>query len=126
MTTKKLLVAFDPQKPEKRSSDFLAVVLEGQEPKLLGLKSRKMFVSGMMVYLGKEITANDLFAKLVDSGRKVENVQQTLNVLQAYIQMLQDFRIGNVLAVQADAASGFKLLKLADAPPTPGSARKLP
>jgi hypothetical protein len=126
MTTKKLLVAFDPQKPEKRSSDFLTVVLEQQEPKLMGLKSKKMSACGMMVYLGKEITANDLFAKLVDSGRKVENIQKTLNVLQAYIQMLQDFRIGNILVVQADAASGFKLLKLADAPPSPGSARRLP
>jgi hypothetical protein len=31
--------------------------------------------------------------------------------------MLQDFRIGNLLSIEADAASGFKLTKLADAPP---------
>ena len=116
MTTKKLLVAFDHQKPEKQSSDFLIVFSEAQEPKLFGLKSKKTFASGMMVYLGKEITANDLFAKLVESGRKIENVKKTVDVLQTYIQMLQDFRIGNILTVQSDGASGFKLLKLADTP----------
>lgn len=112
--------------PEKRSNDFLVVVLDGQEPKLSGLKSKKICASGMMVYLGKEVTVSDLFAKLVDSGRKIENVQQTLNVLQVYIQMLQVFRIGNILAVQADSTSGFKLLKLADVPPSSGTARNLP
>jgi hypothetical protein len=81
MTTKKLLVAFDPKKPDQRSSDFLVVVLEGTEPKLVGLKSKKTAVSGLMVYLGKEIKANDLFAKLVDTGRRIESVEQTLRTL---------------------------------------------
>jgi len=118
MTTKKLLVAFDPKKPDQRSSDFLVVVLEDAQPKLLGVRSKKPAVSGLMVYLGKEITANDLFAKLVDTGRKIESVEQTLRILENYIQKLQDFRIGNLLNVEADAASGFKLVKLADSPPS--------
>jgi len=61
MTTKKLLVAFDSKKPDHRSSDFLVVVLEGTEPKILGVKSKRLAEAGLMVYLGKE--ANDLFAK---------------------------------------------------------------
>lgn len=118
MTTKKLLVAFDPKKPDRRSSDFLVVVLEGAEPKLVGIKSKKPIASGLMVYLGKEIKVDDLFAKLVDTGRKIESVEQTLRTLEHYIQKLQEFRIGNLLSVEADAATGFKMVKLADSPPS--------
>ena len=127
MTTKKLPVAFDPRKPDDQSSDFLVVVFEGTEPKLLGVKSKKRAEAGLMVYLGRDIQANDLFAKLVDTGRKIESVEETLRTLESYIQKLQDFRIGNLLTVEADtaASSGFKLLKLADSPPT-ASTSKLP
>ena len=70
MMTKKLLVAFDPKKPDQRSNDFLIVLLEGAQPKLLGVRSKKPTVSVLMVYLGKEITANDLFAKWSTRGEK--------------------------------------------------------
>ncbi|MBP9825306.1 MAG: hypothetical protein KBF21_13865 [Thermoanaerobaculia bacterium] len=125
MTTKKLLVAFDPKKPNQRSSDFLVVVLEDAQPKLLGVKSKKPMVSGLMVYLGKEVTANDLFARLVDTGRAIESVEQTLRTLESYIQELQGFRIGNLVTVEADATNHFKLVKLADSPPAT-NVRRLP
>ena len=116
MSTRKLLVAFDPANPEHQSKDFLVVVLDGTQAKLVGIKSNKFAASGLMVYLGREIKANDLFAKLVDKGRRVDGVEQTHRMLENYIQQLQDFRIGNLLGVEADAANGFKLVKLADTP----------
>ncbi len=125
MVTKKLLVAFDPKKPDHRPSDFLVVVLEGAEAKLIGIKSKKPVASGLMVYLGKEIKVNDLFAKLVDTGRRIESVEQTLRTLEHYIGKLQEFRIGNLLGVESDPVNGFKLVKLADAPPST-STSKLP
>ena len=117
MPTKKLLVAFDPANPERQSSDFLVVALEGTEAKLIGVKSKKPVASGVMIYLGKEIKANDLFAKLVETGRRIANVEQTNRMLEDYIQQLQNFQIGNLLGVEADDANGFKLVKLADMPP---------
>jgi hypothetical protein len=51
MTTKKLLVAFDPKKPDRRSNDFLAVVFEGAQPILFGVKSKKAALAGLMIYL---------------------------------------------------------------------------
>jgi hypothetical protein len=119
MMTKKLLVAFDPKRPDQRSSDSLVVVLEGAQPMFLGLKSKTPIDSGLMVYVGKEIKANDLFAKLVDTGQKIQNVGLTLRTLETYILRLQDFRIGNLLSVEADSANGFKLVKIADMPPVP-------
>jgi len=118
MTTKKLLVAFDESKPDGGAGDFLAVVYEQGTPHFLGLRTKRLWRSGRMVYIGKEITANDLFAKLVDTGRKIESVEQTLRVLENYIQSLQEFRIGNLLSVEADVANGFKLVKVADSPPS--------
>ena len=116
MMTKKLLVAFDPKKPNHRSSDFLVVVLEGAEAKFVGTKSQKPVTSGLMVYLGREIKANDLFAKLVDTRRRIESVEQTLCALECYIDQLQEFRIGNILGIESDSDNSFKLVKLADTP----------
>ena len=125
MTTKKLLVAFDPQKPDHRSSDFLVVVLEGTEAMFVGVKSKKTITSGLLVYLGTEVKVNDLFAKLVDTGLKIHSVERTVRTLEHYIEKLQDFRIGNLLSVESDTINGFKLVKLADAPPN-ASTSKLP
>jgi len=125
MTTKKLLVAFDPEKPDRRSSDFLIVVLDGAEVKLLGINSNEPVKYGLLVHVGKEIKVNDLFAKLVDTGRKIESVRQTLRSLEHYIKELQGFRIGNLLGIEADPVNGFKLAKMADVPPGTGDS-KLP
>lgn len=125
MVTKKLLVAFDPKKPDHRSNNFLVLVMEGAEARLVGNKSKKPVASGLVVYLGSEIKVNDLFAELVDTGRRIESVEQTLRTLEQYIEKLQGFRIGNLLGVESDAVNGFKLVKLADAPPSTGTS-KLP
>jgi hypothetical protein len=126
MNTKKLLVASDADTGET-SNDFLVVLLESeQEPKLFGLKSRKSFSSGVVAYIGMEITENDLFARLVDAGRYIADVDHTLGVLETYIQKLQEFRIGNVLTITGDALSGFRLVKLADTPPRTDPERRLP
>lgn len=119
ITTKKLLVAFASSKASPRSGDFLAPINDSTGLFLFGLRSKKNSEQGMMVYLGKEITVNDIAAKLVDSGRKIENVAQTIGALEAYIQMLQEYRIGNILAIEpcADAPCGFRLKKIADSPP---------
>ncbi|NOS70669.1 MAG: hypothetical protein HOP33_12155 [Verrucomicrobia bacterium] len=125
VTTQKLLVTFDSKNPSQLTDDFLVVVLESAQPKLLGVRTKKIATSGLMIYVGQEITVNDLFKELVDTGRKIESVEQTLRVLENYIQKLQEFRIGNLLNVEADEASGFKLVKLADSPPTT-NVNKLP
>lgn len=109
--TKKLLVAFDPKCTEAKSSDFLAPVWEGETPRLLGLKSGKLHKYGLVVFVGRDFTANDLFAKLVDAGRKVESVDRVLAELGAYLGMVKVRRIGEVLSVEAapDEAIGFAL-----------------
>jgi len=124
VTTKTLLVSFDPDKPDSRTTDFLAVQVEGA-PAFIGMKTKKVSSFGLLVYVGKQLSAADLFAKLVDSGHRIESVPRTLNALERYIELLQTFRIGNVLTVEPDRCNGFNLIKFASTPPSTGSS-KLP
>jgi hypothetical protein len=57
----------------------------------------------MVVFIGVGITENDLFAKLVDSGARIESVKPTLQLLAEYIMQLQHFTIGNVVRMRAAA-----------------------
>jgi hypothetical protein len=117
--TRKLLVSYDQSHPERASSDFLAPVSDTTGLFLFGLKSKKTREQGLMVYVGKDVTVNDLAAKLVDSGRRIENVSQALACLEAYIRMLQEYRIGNILTVEpcSETPCGFRLKKVANSPP---------
>lgn len=100
-STKKLLVAFDHVRPNARTNDFLIPWHRDGQPVLLGLKSGKESALGMMVFVGRSITENDLFAKLVDSGAVIANVDETLTLLRSYIEGLQSFKIGNVARVRS-------------------------
>ncbi len=117
-TTKKLLVTFDQAKPDGGAGDFLVPVREEGRPRFVGLRSGKAADLGRMVFVGKEVTVNDLFAKLVDSGHKVGSVDQTVGMLGDYLEMLQEHKIGNVIEIQAVAGgtSRFRLVKVANTP----------
>ncbi len=71
--TKKLLVAFDPTKPDIHSSDFLVPWNRAGQPVLLGLKSNQDCTYGLLVFVGRAVSEDDLLAKLVDSGTAIEN-----------------------------------------------------
>ena len=97
--TKKMLVAFDPAKPDAQTSDFLIPWNRDGQKVFLGLKSGKESALGMMVFVGRSITENDLFAKLVDSGAVIANVNFTLDSLRSYLDGLQALKIGNVARI---------------------------
>ena len=96
---KKLLVAFDPTKPDAQSSDFIVPWNREGQPVFLGLKSGKGYTHGMMVFVGRSISQNDLFAKLVDSGAFIRNVDETLAYLRNYLDQLQALKISNVVRI---------------------------
>jgi len=116
--TKKLLVAYDPENAAPISGDFLVPINDSAGVFFFGLRSKKPVRSGAMVYIGRELTMNDVFAKLVDTGRKIENVDATVKSIEAYLRMLQDYKIGNILSVAASPTEvcGFQLQKLANSP----------
>lgn len=100
-STKKLLVAFDPARPDAQSSDFLVPWHRDGQPEFLGLRSGKESALGMIVFVGRSVTENDLFATLVDSGAVIANVDEILALLRSYIESLQSFEIGNVARIRS-------------------------
>jgi hypothetical protein len=114
--SKKVLVAFDPEKPDKQSSDFLVPIpTEGGGVALLGSKSGKVAAYGLVVMTGKSVNENDLFAKLVDTGQKVPSVDECLARLSAYIEQVKSVRIGNIVELES-SDGGMKLNVAANTP----------
>jgi hypothetical protein len=114
IATRKFLVALG-----SRSSDFLIPIATDDGILLFGIKSKKLFEQGQMVYIGREITAGDVLERLIASGRTIEGEESTLKMLNEYLRMLQDYKIGNILSLQDSAQSeyGFQLVKIADHEP---------
>jgi hypothetical protein len=113
--TKKLLVGFDPAKPNAKSNDFLIPYEREGRYILLGLKSGREHAQGMVVYVGRSISENDLFAKLVDSCASVSNNEETFSRLRVFVDKLQALKIGNIVRIIA-TGDGFELEVLAKTP----------
>ena len=97
------------------------------EGAFLGLDSGKAQKYGMIVMTGRDLTKNDVFAKLVDSGRKIANVASTLALIEHYLSELKGFKIGNVIGIEyaSGGPHGFKL-KLVANRPSSSSKKALP
>lgn len=120
-TTRKLLVPFVPRDPERRSTDFLIPTRapDGTGYRFSGVKTGRPATYGMMVFLGRSVSTNDLFAKLVDSGTKIDDVQVTIATISMYFDAIQAFKIGNMVAI-GDSVSGQAPFELRLVSVTPG------
>jgi len=108
--TKKMIVAFDPDNPEKASSDFLVP----ESTSFMSIKTGKPREYGLVVYTGMELAPNDLLSKLIDFGRKIDDVSRTLSMLDAYLGMIKEMKIGDVVRIAAsenDACFSLKKTK---------------
>jgi hypothetical protein len=123
--SKKMLVAFDPEKSDKASSDFLVPVMEDGKLVFFGTRSRRAVAKGMVVFVGREITVNDVFARLVDSGRKIPVVTEALNVISNYLSQIGDLKIGQVVQISGNASQSSFTLEPAKVE-KPVSKRSLP
>jgi hypothetical protein len=120
LSTKKLLVAFDPVRPESQSSDFLIPLKSEGQRTFRGLKSGKESALGLMVFVGRSVTENDLLAQLVDSGAVIANVDDTLDLLRTYLDRLQSLKIGNVARIRPASPSDGSEFELELVAKTPG------
>ena len=111
-STKKLLVEYDSDNPNNESSEFLAVGHKDKKLSLIGLKTGRVFMFGLLVYIGKDVTKQDLLEKLDRLQAKETNFVFSDNLLNQYIQTIQDFKIGNKLSLEVkDDSFKFVLIK---------------
>lgn len=106
MQTKKLLVPFAPSRPEWNSTDFLIPRLRESKVELRGVDGGERFEFGRMVYIGLPVKESDLFARLVDSGTRIESVEDALISLRRYIDLLQGIKIGSVARIDPLRSNG--------------------
>lgn len=117
-TAKKLLTSFDPSNPEGRGGGFVVPIVENERVRFFDLQSKRFSEFAMMVFVGRQITANDLFAKLVDTGRHIPNVEEAMRMLSRYVLCLSNYKVGNVVSIEPsdNDNDAFQLVKLADTP----------
>ncbi len=101
VSTKKLLVEYDLDNPNNESTEFLAIGYKDKNLNLIGLKTGKVFKSGLLVYIGKDITNKDILVKLNKIQTKEIDFVFSDNLLNQYIQAIQDFKIGDKLFLEA-------------------------
>ena len=113
---KKLLVPFEPDKPNWNPNDWLVAVNDGGAVTLVSLNTGREYQYGRVVFVGQNITENDLFAKLVDSGRKVPNVADTLDTLGKFLDAMKTVKIGNVVVVVGGSENSITLVVASNTP----------
>ncbi|MBK8803829.1 MAG: hypothetical protein IPN71_17630 [Fibrobacteres bacterium] len=119
---RKLVTAFNEKAGKLSQSDFLVpICLEG-EIRLFGLHSKKIFEKGMVVYVGRDVSTADLFAKLVDSKCVIPDVKSQLAYLDQFFDSLSGFKIGEfvrLLGLQGaslEKTTGIPLMKKVNIP----------
>lgn len=116
MKTKKMPVSITFKDFNTKLEEFV-IPFAGKEKKgFRGLNSGNASKYGMITFIGKKISANDIFAKLVDSGQKIDDVDATLSIISQYLEELQQFKVGNVISVSYTDDLAFKLAKEANKP----------
>jgi len=98
--TKKLLVPFDAARPRSNAEGYLIPSIVDGQYVLVELTKGRPHAYGLTVYVGRAVTENDLFARMVDSGAKISSVDETLSRLRRYVEKVQSLHIGNVVRVR--------------------------
>lgn len=124
--TKKLLVAYNDKTNEPVNGDFLVPVGEAGVVRLFGLKSHKYADKGLIVYVGKEVTADDLMQKLTEAGCEVSDKHQIYTKIEAYLSMLQSKKIGNIVKLRASTTESSKFVLSTVQERPPARSRRLP
>jgi hypothetical protein len=101
MATKKILVPYDLDNPKKDYNVFLYPNINSlQNNSFIEIGKDKEWKVGRVVFVGKTITKNDVFAKIVDSGVRIESVNKLLHQLDEYLNQISSFKIGDIVGIR--------------------------
>lgn len=81
----------------------------------VGLKSGKEHSFGMMVYLGRSISIGDITSKLEDNENLTGSHGSDTEILDWYLNGLQQLKIGNIVQLSL-TEDGFSLELVAKTP----------
>ncbi len=79
--------------PQPRGEFLLPRQLDGAWD-LVGEKSGRTYPRGMVVYVGREVTENDVFARAVNAGHHVESVEALLGAIRGLLRAAASTKVG--------------------------------
>ncbi len=98
-TVKKLVVAFDSSAGKLIESDFLIPVLHSGCICLIGLRSKNFYEKGMVVHVGKEVSIDDVMAKLKMIDGAIDDPGKQLLFVRKYFDCLSELKIGDFVSL---------------------------
>jgi hypothetical protein len=112
MKTRKLLAPLDLTKPNIKNTGFLYPNITSEQMNFfVELNSDKKWEFGMVVFIGSEISTNDVFAKIVNSGKKINSVSILLSHIEEYLRQVNLYKIGDIVGIKS-LNNGFELIKI--------------
>jgi hypothetical protein len=103
-STRKLPVRIDEKKRTTSRSDYLLPQLAGTpRTGFTSIKTARTVDRGCIVFLGREVSPETLLEKFCENNPEPPDCQEALRRLSAFVEALQQFRIGNVLSVEYSA-----------------------
>lgn len=113
-----MLAAVKLGRCDTRLGEFLVPLINAESgDTFVGIDSGKVAEFGAVSYTGKDLVAQTLFARYVDSGAKIPDVDGTLDCFDEYLRQIKTFKVGNVLGIRyADAK--FDLYLAHNRPPS--------
>lgn len=121
--TKKLPVAVSFAEFSTNADEFLVPANVDGKACFIGIKSGKSFPYGALSYLGKPVFSEDILRKMAAAKTTSEFVSKEM--LEAYLEALSAFKIGNIITVESLVGSVVRLAKVAEMIPVGGKV-KLP
>ena len=111
MTTK-LLIPYSMEKASPVGKSFIAPIYDGDRQVFVGLENLKPIEFAAVVYIGRDIAPEDLFAKIVNTGLKIlPSVDGQMDMISDYFDSLSKLKIGDVVKLELDAEGSVHLVK---------------
>ena len=105
------------------SGEHLVPCLElPRENVFIGVKTGRKYTTGYVVFLGKDITTEDILKKL----NKTQPPPSDRRAIESFLGELQPFKIGNVVSIHFTSDDCCRLEKSADHPVAEKPKRTLP
>lgn len=95
-TVKKMLVSYNPKKPDAQGSDFVVPLNIDGKTSLFSIKTGKVIQYGLIVFVGKSIAITDILKKIHFLS---EPSNQTIQPLNEFINNINVFKIGDIIEV---------------------------
>lgn len=109
MSTKKLLCAHDPVRPDARGGFVIPWPVRSGQWELVDLDTEREAPRGLVVYVGRPVTPEDLFARLMHTEHIVGEVPKAMARLESYVRQVQGIRVGHVVRLEAHGQENFVL-----------------